>query len=51
MEDIYTYKERLILNETTTFCRDECSSREICPEDECILMRIEKIIVGDNEYE
>ena len=32
-----------ILNETTTFC-EECGSREICPEDECVLYRIEKIV-------
>ena len=51
MEDNYTYKERLILNETTTFCAEECCSREICAEDECVLMRIEKIIVGENDYE
>lgn len=32
-----------ILDETTTFC-EECSSRENCPEDECVLYRIEQII-------
>lgn len=51
MENNYTYKEQLMLDEITIFCRDECSSREVCPEDECVLMRIEKIIVGENEYE
>ena len=48
MEDIYIYKEKLILNETTTFCAEECCSRENCAEDECVLRRIEKIITGED---
>ena len=32
-----------ILNEITSFC-NECSSRECCPEEECVLFRIEQII-------
>ena len=38
-----------ILNETTTFC-EECGSREICPEDECVLYRIEKIVEKELKY-
>jgi len=32
-----------ILNEISNFC-NECSSRENCSEDECVLYRIEKIV-------
>lgn len=32
-----------ILNETIRFCA-ECPSVECCPEDECVLFRIEKIV-------
>ena len=32
-----------ILNETTSFC-NECPSKESCPEEECVLFRIEQII-------
>ena len=32
-----------ILNETTIFC-EECGSRESCPEDGCVLYRIEQIV-------
>lgn len=35
-----------ILDETTRFC-EECPSRECCPEDECVLFRIEKL--AENE--
>ena len=35
--------EEKILNETTTFC-ERCPDRECCPEEECILYRIEQII-------
>jgi hypothetical protein len=37
-------KEDQIMNEITEFCRD-CKSCECCPEEECILFRIERIIV------
>lgn len=33
----------VILNETTRFC-EECPSKENCPEEECVLYRIEQII-------
>ena len=36
-----------ILNEITNFC-EECGSREQCPEKECVLFRIEKIIEQTN---
>lgn len=38
----------LVLNETTTFC-EECSSREDCPEEECVLYRIEQIVENGSE--
>lgn len=38
--------EEKILNETTTFCM-ECPSRECCPEEECVLYRIEQIVTND----
>lgn len=38
-----------ILNETTTFC-NECSSKECCPENECVLYRIEQILNGKRTY-
>ena len=46
-EIINQFKEnnKLILNETTKFCQ-QWSSRENCPENECVLYRIEKIIEG-----
>ncbi|MBQ9700109.1 MAG: hypothetical protein IJV71_05740 [Lachnospiraceae bacterium] len=34
-----------ILNEVTLYCRDECSSSCECPEDECVLFRIERLVV------
>lgn len=34
-----------ILNETTSFC-NECASKECCPEEECVLYRIEQIVLG-----
>lgn len=36
-----------ILDEITNFCK-ECNSRGCCPEEECVLFRIEKII--EKEY-
>lgn len=36
-------KEEKILIEITDFCR-ECPSHENCPEEECVLFRIEQII-------
>ena len=39
-------KEDQIMNEITEFCRD-CNSCDKCPEDDCILFRIERIIVDE----
>lgn len=40
-----------ILNEVTLFCRDECSSIGECPEEECVLFRIERLVVeSESEY-
>ena len=41
MEEENKYQE--ILNEITFFC-EECQSHENCPEEKCILFRIENII-------
>ena len=40
--------EDKILNETTTFC-ESCPKRECCPEEECILWRIEQIVTNKEE--
>lgn len=44
-EELNKLKES-ILNETTTFC-NECASKDCCPENECVLYRIEQL--GTNE--
>lgn len=41
-------KEDKILDEITTFC-ETCASRESCPEEDCVLYRIEKVVVDDNK--
>jgi hypothetical protein len=38
-------KEKILI-ETTNFC-EECPSHEYCPEEECILWRIEQILIND----
>lgn len=35
-----------ILTEITNFC-ETCPSKDCCPEDECVLFSIEKLITGD----
>lgn len=40
--------EDKILKEITTFC-ETCGSKEDCPEGECVLYRIEKIVNNQNE--
>lgn len=35
-----------ILTEITNFCK-ECNSHNCCPEEDCILFRIEKIILKE----
>lgn len=42
----YTKKEIEILNEIHNFCANECCSCECCPENNCILFRIEQIITN-----
>ena len=34
-----------IMNEITLYCRDECCSCDCCPEDECVLFRIERMVI------
>lgn len=41
--------EEAILNEITLYCRDECCSSDSCPEDECVLFRIEKLICMEGD--
>ena len=38
-----------VLNETTNFC-NECASKECCPENECVLYRIEQIVNEKKTY-
>ena len=42
-------KQKQILNEITTFCGNECAKRECCIEEECILWRIEQLILQQSE--
>lgn len=44
-------KEKQIINEIHNFCKNECGIRESCAEDECVLFRIEKLIVGSEYYD
>lgn len=37
-----------ILNETTTFC-EYCASKDCCPEEDCVLYRIEKLVDKDSD--
>ena len=37
--------EDKILTEITDFC-EECASHECCPEEECVLFRIEQIVTN-----
>lgn len=37
-----------ILNETTTFC-ESCASKDCCPEEDCVLYRIEKLVDKDSD--
>ncbi len=39
-----------ILNEITLYCRDECGSSDCCPEEECVLFRIERMVDGKMKY-
>ena len=34
-----------IVNEITLYCRDECCSSDCCPEAECVLFRIERMVI------
>ena len=40
--------EEKILTEITDFC-EECSSHESCPEEDCVLYRIEQIIIKNDK--
>lgn len=40
--------ENKILEEISDFC-NHCSSKECCPENECVLFRIENIIQNEND--
>ena len=45
----YTKKESEILDIITSFCQTECPSCGMCPEEECLLYRIEKVITDNKE--
>lgn len=38
-----------ILTEISNFCSEECPSCTCCPEEECVLFRIEKIVCESPE--
>lgn len=42
----YTSQENNILNEIYDFCERECGSCHCCPQEQCVLYRIENIIIG-----
>lgn len=42
------YLKNKIMLEIAKFC-DTCGSHDCCPEDECILYRIEKLIINKNK--
>jgi len=42
--------EDAILTEITEYCR-ECASNNCCPEDECILFRIEQLVCNKAEVD
>ena len=37
-----------IMNEITLYCRDECCSSQECPEEACVLFRIERRVLSVN---
>lgn len=41
-------KENNVLTQINNFC-EECSEKENCVEDECVLFRIENIILGEKQ--
>ena len=44
----YTALENAILNEIHNFCINHCESCKCCPEEECVLFRIEKLITKED---
>ena len=38
-----------IMNEIITFCENECSERECCIEEDCVLYRIEQLVIKRRE--
>ena len=36
-----------ILNEIHTYCGTECCSSNCCPEDDCVLFRIERMVINN----
>lgn len=45
----YTKQEERILTLITNFCENECGERENCPENQCVLFNIEKVVTGEEE--
>lgn len=44
-------KAEQILNEITLYCMNECSSSCECPELDCVLFRIERLVLEDDGRE
>ena len=45
----YTKKDEKILTLITNFCENECAECQNCPEEECVLFNIEKVITGEEK--
>jgi hypothetical protein len=41
---------REIINQIHNYCENQCMIRESCVEDDCVLFRIEKLIIGEEYY-
>lgn len=46
MNNTYSILEEKILKEISNFCENDCGLRNFCSEDNCILFRIEDIIIN-----
>ena len=45
----YTKKDRQILTLISNFCQNECGECQSCPEEECVLFNIERVVTGEGE--
>lgn len=44
---LFSETQERILSEIANFCEEQCSCVMCCPEEECVLFRIERIITND----